>query len=276
MLLPFFETPKTMESKLEIQINNFLDNKEKSTEDIIAAAHCLLRVNGNRRLYLSILRRPEKLCSKLEYELSKAMKIRNDKTQFEEAKKILKKVMPATQKIVEENTPKPTEEGKESPMSSTGKREDHDKLPEDIQGIYTQQLKIIQQMRELHTRIAIMDETKSAKSSEMFEMAKQLSDLDKHYIQNWKIYDEYIIKDPEEENEAKEDEAPIQEGDLNKEIQTARVYISRARKSLSKLEDEKLAEKLAKVQIRVNLLMDNHVEMEQETMEDLAKYGVKF
>lgn len=82
----------------------------------------------------------------------------------------------------------------------TGKRDDHDSLPDEIKAKYVENLSILQRMRELHLKLRSLSlDTSPCPDSERYPFLKELIDLDKKMHANWEEYDHYVIGTSEEE-----------------------------------------------------------------------------
>jgi hypothetical protein len=77
-----------------------------------------------------------------------------------------------------------------------GKREDHDRLPDEIQACYVENLSLLQQMRELHLHLRNLSlDNAPCPDSDRYPFLKELIRLDKKMHENWDRYDHYIISD---------------------------------------------------------------------------------
>ena len=82
----------------------------------------------------------------------------------------------------------------------TGKRDDHDSLPDEIKAKYVENLSILQRMRELHLKLRSLSlDTAPCPDSERYPFLKELIELDKKMHANWEEYDHYVIGTSEEE-----------------------------------------------------------------------------
>ena len=114
-----------------------------SDEMIMKGAELLLRLNRNRVLYQQILRTPQRLLKKLEYEIKKHIDIRNDGFTLDDVKKMAAEVLPhisaaAEVEIVDNSLPVVEDQnGVTYPQVKViGKRPDHDSLPEEIKKLW--------------------------------------------------------------------------------------------------------------------------------------------
>ena len=79
----------------------------------------------------------------------------------------------------------------------TGKRNDHDSLPDEIKAKYVENLSILQRMRELHLKLRSLSlDTAPCPDSERYPFLKELIDLDKKMHANWEEYDHFVATAP--------------------------------------------------------------------------------
>ena len=79
----------------------------------------------------------------------------------------------------------------------TGKRIDHDSLPDAIKAKYVENLSILQRMRELHLkRRSLSLDTAPCPDSERYPFLKELIELDKKMHANWEEYDHFVVDAP--------------------------------------------------------------------------------
>lgn len=256
-----------LDQKINKQINEFLQKEKHSENEILDAANLLLRINKNRFLHTSIMRKPFKFESKLMYELNKHYQVRIQPEVEIETNKMLENVLPHTQDIVS-NFKESQKENSE--VEFKGKREDHNELPEEIQAIYDLQLKRIQSMRSVHEKIKLCNQS-TTPICDRHELASLLVELDKTYAQEWEKYDHYKIGSEEEGSDSNSENV-----ELTKQIQAARAYITRAKKDIPKLEGDKKTSKISKTQERIDFLLEHKIEMEDETIAELKELGLKF
>lgn len=77
--------------------------------------------------------------------------------------------------------------------SKRGIREDHDLLPDNIKALYTENLSLLQRMREVHLQLRkLSDSNPVCPDSERYPFLKELIKLDKKLRSNWHTYDTYI------------------------------------------------------------------------------------
>ena len=78
----------------------------------------------------------------------------------------------------------------------SGKRQDHDKLPDDVKQCYVDNLGLLRQIQNLHTKMRLIIESNaSCKDADLLPFAEEIVRLDKKRLANWKKYDTYVIKE---------------------------------------------------------------------------------
>ena len=86
----------------------------------------------------------------------------------------------------------------------TGKRIDHDSLPDEIKAKYVENLSILQRMRELHLKLRSLSlDTSPCPDSERYPFLKELINLDKKMHANWEEYDHFVASAPSAKAAAK-------------------------------------------------------------------------
>ena len=86
----------------------------------------------------------------------------------------------------------------------TGKRDDHDSLPDEIKAKYVENLSILQRMRELHLKLRSLSlDTAPCPDSERYPFLKELIELDKKMHTNWEEYDHFVASAPSAKAAAK-------------------------------------------------------------------------
>ena len=260
-----------MDNKLTEKIRAWLDIpvKERNVEE---GATMLLQLNRNRILHQNIIRRGAKMMPKLEYELKKHLRIRDDGKTLHEVVAMEKEVMPVVEKIVE----KPVAE-------HAGKRADHDELPPEIQQLWDGNL-------ERYTKIkAIFEELKAMEKlqpCDRYEKLKLLNEAEKAYREALATYDGYLLEKtfPKDEDDqennfpTKTDEQPVDAKELATQIGNARKYISEGKGKLKKLIDEGNEKKAAtlreKIVERVRTIQQAGAPISDDTLAELSELGI--
>lgn len=252
----------------------------RTDQEIIEGATMLLRLNRNRSLYQTVVTRPQRHESKVVYELKKWYGIRADGLTIDEVNKLDSTLTPQVKAAVDAE-PKNDDGTVQNPddlPAHSGKRADHDSLPDDIKGIWPRNAERWKKIKQLYNTLLTIDEPCSR-----YEYLKQLKDLWYGYKADFKKYDDFVI----EPNDGCENGGE-NGGDDAKKITNARSYISKNIGPLQSIKssydadgmDEKtLADynsKLAKVQERVDIILSAGEPIGDDLRATLADLGVVF
>ncbi|MBO4721358.1 MAG: hypothetical protein IKX31_07240 [Muribaculaceae bacterium] len=183
-----------MDNNFTKQVQDWL-NTPSAERDYEHGAMLLLKLNGNQIMYRNLtMRRTKKGEEFIEYQLKKRLTFRLKQVTHEQVEQMQKQVDGiVVKRNLEKQASKPTSEFK------TGKRADHDKLPEEIQALYVENLSIVQKMRELHLKLRSLSlENATCPDSERYPFLKELISLDKKLHSNWEAYDHYTGADGEQ------------------------------------------------------------------------------
>lgn len=183
-----------MDNTFTKQIQDWL-NTPASERDYEQGAMFLLKLTGNQIMYRNLTaRRSKKNEEFIEYQLKKRLTFRLRQVTHEQVEQMQKQVNGiVVKRNLEKQESKPTSEFK------TGKRADHDNLPDEIQALYVENLSIVQKMRELHLKLRSLSlENAACPDSERYPFLKELISLDKRLHLNWETYDHYTGTDGEQ------------------------------------------------------------------------------
>lgn len=159
--------------------------------DVPAGALLLLRLTGNRVLYQTILRRPEAMAAKLEYELRKHLRIRLDGLTRHEVAVMEREIVP----LADETLAGPAPDSADLPSDGSGcarpfrgKRADHDSLPPEVQAIYERGGQLWRKLKAVREQLMLMEQDSPC---DRYELTKLLGELDREYRAGWERYDHY-------------------------------------------------------------------------------------
>lgn len=263
-----------MDNNFTEKIRAWLDTpvNERNVEE---GATMLLQLNRNRILHQNIIRRGAKMMPKLEYELKKHLRIRDDGKTLHDVVAMEKEVMPVVEKIVE----KPVAE-------HAGKREDHDELPVEIQQLWDGNLERYTKIKALFEELKAMEKQQPC---DRYEKLKLLNEAETAYREALAAYDGYLKektfpKDGESED-VKEDnfpikteEQPVDPAELASRIGNARKYISEGKGKLKKLiedgKEDKAAELRSKIVERVKIIQQAGAPISADTVAELSELGI--
>lgn len=183
-----------MDNNFTKQVQDWL-NTPSAERDYEQGAMLLLKLNGNQIMYRNLtMRRTKNGEEFIEYQLKKRLTFRLKQVTHEQVEQMQKQVDGiVVKRNLEKQESKPTSEFK------TGKRADHDDLPDEIQALYVENLSIVQKMRELHLKLRSLSlENATCPDSERYPFLKELIALDKRLHSNWEAYDHYTGADGEQ------------------------------------------------------------------------------
>lgn len=183
-----------MNNKLTERLQDFLDSPRED-RDWNEGAILLLQLTNNTIMYRNLSINPKGKAEFIEGKLRAFLKARREVEAHDEVI-ILQEQVDA---IIENRTE--FKEYNEAKEFKAGKRADHDRLPEDIQALYVENLDLVHRMRELHLRLRLLsDSTKQVPAAERKPLLDEFINLDKKLHANWDTYDHYVTKAETAEN----------------------------------------------------------------------------
>lgn len=282
-----------MDTKFTEQLQAYLATPREE-RNVAAGAEMMLQLNRNRILYANILRNPDKMAAKLEYELNKFLRIRLDGMTMHEVAVMNETVVPAARESIAAGVPEgfaPTteapeedefvpEEMKGAPIIDAdndptytaqlrGRRADHAELPAEIQALYEENGDRYFRIKVLFNELLGME---NACLSDRYERLQILKKLDEDYRAAWVTYDHFKIGDPV--STAEEPTAT----DANA-VSAARKYLSTNLPKLEKLlhdDEAKAATLREKMQERVNMLIEAQQTFDAEHQARMEAVGLSF
>ena len=161
----------------------------------------LLQLTNNTIMYRNLSINPKGKAEFIEGKLRAFLKSRREVEAHDEVI-ILQEQVNA---IIENRTE--FKEDNEAKEFKAGKRADHDRLPEDIQALYVENLDLVHRMRELHLRLRLLsDSTKQVLAAERKPLLDEFINLDKKLHANWDAYDHFVTKAETAENNKSEEQ----------------------------------------------------------------------
>lgn len=180
-------------NNLTDKLQDFLDTPRED-RDWNEGAILLLQLTNNIIMYRNLSINPKGKAEFIEGKLRAFLKSRREVEAHDEVI-ILQEQVNA---IIENRTE--FKEDNEAKEFKAGKRADHDRLPEDIQALYVENLDLVHRMRELHLRLRLLsDSTKQVPAAERKPLLDEFINLDKKLHANWDAYDHYVTKAESEE-----------------------------------------------------------------------------
>lgn len=186
-------------NNLTDKLQDFLDTPRED-RDWNEGAILLLQLTNNTIMYRNLSINPKGKAEFIEGKLRAFLKSRREVEAHDEVL-ILQEQVNA---IIENRTE--FKEDNEAKEFKAGKRADHDRLPEDIQALYVENLDLVHRMRELHLRLRLLsDSTKQVLAAERKPLLDEFINLDKKLHANWDAYDHFVTKaETAENNKSKE------------------------------------------------------------------------
>ena len=169
-----------MDNKLTEDIQTWVNAPYRDEAYIIEGASLLLRLNRNKYMYTRATLKPRSMEAKIEYELKKHLRYRLDGYTLQEVAVLDQKIMPQVAEVVAD--------GAQETVKKTGKRDDHDNLPKEIQEIWDANHKRWVKIKNLYNTLLGMEK---AMPCDRYEFLKQMSDLFNEYKNQMEVYDSY-------------------------------------------------------------------------------------
>ena len=180
-----------MDNKFTELIKQWLETPSNQRDYSVGALY-LLKLSGNQIMYRNIVAQLDRRHDFVDYQIQKYYNFRVQALTHAQVEEMQQKV----DVIVAEHISLAAN----ADEHKTGKRIDHDSLPDEIKAKYVENLSILQRMRELHLKLRSLSlDTAPCPDSERYPFLKELIELDKKMHANWEEYDHFVIGTSEEE-----------------------------------------------------------------------------
>lgn len=180
-----------MDNKFTELIKQWIETPSNQRDYSVGALY-LLKLSGNQIMYRNVVAQLDRRHDFVDYQIQKYYNFRVQALTHAQVEEMQQKV----DVIVAEHISLAAN----ADEHKTGKRDDHDSLPDDIKAKYVENLSILQRMRELHLKLRSLSlDTAPCPDSERYPFLKELIELDKKMHANWEEYDHYVIGTSEEE-----------------------------------------------------------------------------
>ena len=180
-----------MDNKFTELIKQWLETPSNQRDYSVGALY-LLKLSGNQIMYRNIVAQLDRRHDFVDYQIQKYYNFRVQALTHAQVEEMQQQV----DVIVAEHISLAAN----ADEHKTGKRDDHDSLPDEIKAKYVENLSILQRMRELHLKLRSLSlDTAPCPDSERYPFLKELINLDKKMHANWEEYDHYVIGTSEEE-----------------------------------------------------------------------------
>ncbi len=255
-----------MDEKLTLQIKDWLDTPIDE-RNIASGAELMLRLNRNRILYHNVIRRGNKMMSKVEYELKKYLRMRLDNKTISDVIRMQKEIVPRAEETIVQLAKRITPESEHS-----GKRADHDELPAEIQALWDGNFERYTKIKALFEELKAME---NMQPCDRYEKLKLLNETEIAYRKALAAYDGYVKED---NSPIKTEEHPVDAAELATKIGNARKYISDNKAKLTKFIEEGNEEKAdalrKKIAGRVETMQQAGATISDDTLAELSSLGV--
>ena len=180
-----------MDHKFTELIKQWLETPSNQRDYSVGALY-LLKLSGNQIMYRNVVAQLDRRHDFVDYQIQKYYNFRVQALTHAQVEEMQQQV----DVIVAEHISLAAN----ADEHKTGKRDDHDSLPDEIKAKYVENLSILQRMRELHLKLRSLSlDTAPCPDSERYPFLKELIELDKKMHANWEEYDHFVIGTSEEE-----------------------------------------------------------------------------
>ena len=296
-----------VDPKFTKEIQEWLNQEPLPLDSASAGASLLLRIAPRNQAYarfLSLsLQRPEAIIDTIVYELKQHLKYRLDGLTLDEVNILDKEVIPSAEKLLDNGKPaadddtllldtenKPVipiqvniSDDSEKPcfVRQLGRREDHDKLPEEVQQLWVDNGNLYKDIKALFEELKAMNDLPSC---QRYDKLQLLASMDAKYFKQMAAYDEAVVDTTTPTTPSTENT----ETTLDNSVNSARSYLS---KNQSKLATLKLAvegedasdsdraaftDLLAKMQQRVDTIRKAGAVIGDDLRTSLVALGLSF
>ena len=184
-----------MDHKFTENIKQWLETPSDQRDYSVGALY-LLKLSGNQIMYRNIVAQLDRRHDFVDYQIQKYYNFRVQALTHAQVEEMQQQV----DVIVAEHISLAAN----ADEHKTGKRDDHDSLPDEIKAKYVENLSILQRMRELHLKLRSLSlDTVPCPDSERYPFLKELIDLDKKMHANWEEYDHFVATAPSAKAAAK-------------------------------------------------------------------------
>lgn len=177
-----------MDNKFTELIKQWLETPSNQRDYSVGALY-LLKLSGNQIMYRNIVAQLDRRHDFVDYQIQKYYNFRVQALTHAQVEEMQQQV----DVIVAEHISLAAN----ADEHKTGKRDDHDSLPDEIKAKYVENLSILQRMRELHLKLRSLSlDTSPCPDSERYPFLKELINLDKKMHANWEEYDHFVATAP--------------------------------------------------------------------------------
>lgn len=171
------------------RLGEWLDNP---AADQAEGALLLYKLRANPIEYRRISADPQKYSQYIRDQLKKFYDFRVSDTTHEQVVATVRKAENAVASMPEATVIAPSDSAIPKEPVRSGRRADHDTLPEEIRKCYDDNIELMRKIRDRHTKMRLIIQSKaSCKDADLLPFAQDIISLDKKRLANWKKYDSY-------------------------------------------------------------------------------------
>lgn len=179
----YINNMQAMDHDFTSRLSEWLET-DAAIRDYAAGALMLLQLTGNRIMYRNLMLDTPTNRQHLEHQLKAQLQFRLAEQEKTRAQSAIKLTPAGT---TDRNA---IDAASKSAAESKGKRQDHDSLPVEIQVLYTENLTLLREMRELHLELRRI-EAPDHEAAKRAGLVRKLIQRDKRLRDNWLKYDQY-------------------------------------------------------------------------------------
>lgn len=265
-----------IDKKFTVDIQAIVQSETVTDEQIVQGVQLLRRIAPSNMMYMRWAQlansRPAYIKDHVLKELKKHLTYRLDELTRDQVRILDIKVQKEVSQTLQ--------------SQHTGKREDHDALPDEIKALWDDNAVLYKKIKDKFEECKALNDQMAC---DRYEVLKVLAELDDTYRKNMKAYDEYVIEPSTEGAAPKNQEAEGTEElseEAAKAVGAARTYISR---NIEKLEGlvaaaalpdandviiKKRDDVLSKIQERVTVLIENKAVISDTITQRLNAVGI--
>ncbi len=260
-----------MDEKLTASVQAWV-NSTPGERDVAEGAALLLKFNRNQWLYRTACMFPTKYEGIVEHELQKYLRIRLAGYTQLQVSRMEAEVLPAAEKSLTDDAPVVDTDVDYPKGKFSGKRADHDSLPDHIRQLYETNGEIYFKMKQIFATLKGMD---SAEPCDRFEYTDQLRELHSAYCRNWETYDTYAASTADADSGTPEGSAAPEVGEAVRALSAARRWVSEWVRKIPQIEDDVVRhERIEELSRRVKTIVDNGGTFKPELAALITALGV--
>jgi hypothetical protein len=222
---------------LRSRMQQWISKNDHNEQELADGALMVLQCNGNRALYNTIMRRPQRFEAKIAYEMRKHLRYMNDGLNIEDVRQLEDRVLPKVEAELAAGPLKEEPADGDAATKTRGRRADHDQLPEEVRALWEKNAERWKKMKQAHETCSRLTQ-----ACDRYEYTSALAELYQAYKRDFQRYDSY---DPTNTPPTPTTQNPTPNTQY-KAVNAARAYISKYLPRLQELYSSPEPEDLGK------------------------------